>query len=339
MGNKDSKKEKKEQKLNKKVKNKLQSREDQLKKQHRIIVLGTGESGKSTFIKQLSILFQGGFTKQEKELFAKTIQKNLIINTKILLKATTELGIEITKESKEIAKTFVAYEDLNEESLNAIIELWKDTGFKEAYERRSEFQLPDTANYFLDNAERVSKEGYMPNDFDILSCRIPTTGVNEIDVDVDESNWLVIDVGGQRSERRKWIHQFDNVSIVIYVIALSEYNQKLFEDEEVNRLRESLLLFEKTINNDHFKKTNCILLLNKMDLFEKKIKQYPFKDSFTEYEDENEVDPIIEFISNKFKGIGENKFRTIGIHRTSATNTEMMKDNLNIIKKHLPNKN
>lgn len=45
----------------------------------------------------------------------------------------------------------------------------------------------------------------------------------------------VVDVGGQRSERRKWIHCFDDVKAIIFVVALSGYNQVLFEDTRVNR--------------------------------------------------------------------------------------------------------
>ncbi|CAN0288437.1 unnamed protein product, partial [Ectocarpus sp. 13 AM-2016] len=45
----------------------------------------------------------------------------------------------------------------------------------------------------------------------------------------------VVDVGGQRSERRKWIHCFDDVKAIIFVVALSGYNQVLFEDTGVNR--------------------------------------------------------------------------------------------------------
>lgn len=45
----------------------------------------------------------------------------------------------------------------------------------------------------------------------------------------------VVDVGGQRSERRKWIHCFDDVKAIIFVVALSGYNQVLFEDNSVNR--------------------------------------------------------------------------------------------------------
>ena len=48
--------------------------------------------------------------------------------------------------------------------------------------------------------------------------------------------FLFVDVGGQRNERRKWIHCFDSVHGVIFVAALSEYDQALFEDNSVNRM-------------------------------------------------------------------------------------------------------
>ncbi len=46
----------------------------------------------------------------------------------------------------------------------------------------------------------------------------------------------MFDVGGQRSERKKWIHCFDNVTSVLFVVAMSEYDQVLVEDRCVNRL-------------------------------------------------------------------------------------------------------
>lgn len=48
----------------------------------------------------------------------------------------------------------------------------------------------------------------------------------------------MVDVGGQRSERRKWIHCFENVTSIIFLVALSEYDQILFESEnEVRKLQ------------------------------------------------------------------------------------------------------
>ncbi len=75
-----------------------------------------------------------------------------------------------------------------------------------------------------------------------------------------------IDVGGQRNERRKWIHCFENVTAVIFVAAISEYDQTLYEDEKVNRLQESIDVFSTICNNPFFDKTAMILFLNKVNL-------------------------------------------------------------------------
>ncbi|KAJ3442081.1 gtp-binding protein alpha subunit [Anaeramoeba flamelloides] len=151
---------------------------------------GTGESGKSTFLKQLAILYSTGFEESSRELYTSTIQKNLIHYIKILLRAAHSLGIKIQEENIRLSRTFFAFGDLTTQSLNAIIKLWSDPGLKEAYERRCEFQLPDMSKYFLDGAERIGKSDYLPTDQNILNCRIPTTGVNELNIVVDDLPWV-----------------------------------------------------------------------------------------------------------------------------------------------------
>ena len=39
-----------------------------------------------------------------------------------------------------------------------------------------------------------------------------------------------IDVGGQRSERKKWIHCFEDVTAILFFVALSAYDLGLRED-------------------------------------------------------------------------------------------------------------
>ena len=46
----------------------------------------------------------------------------------------------------------------------------------------------------------------------------------------------MFDVGGQRSERKKWIHCFENVTSIIFCVALSEYDQVLLEESSQVRL-------------------------------------------------------------------------------------------------------
>lgn len=94
----------------------------------------------------------------------------------------------------------------------------------------------------------------------------------------------MFDVGGQRSERKKWIHCFENVTAIVFLVAISEYDQLLFEDETVNRMQEALTLFDSICNSRWFVKTSIILFLNKIDRFREKLPISPMRKYFNDYE-------------------------------------------------------
>ena len=62
------------------------------------------------------------------------------------------------------------------------------------------------------------------------------SNVQETLLQFGEVHFRLVDVGGQRSERRKWIHCFEDVSSIIFIASLAEYNLSLVEDSAVNRL-------------------------------------------------------------------------------------------------------
>lgn len=97
----------------------------------------------------------------------------------------------------------------------------------------------------------------------------------------------MFDVGGQRSERKKWIHCFEGVTAIIFCVALSGYDLVLAEDEEMNRMIESMKLFDSICNSKWFVETSIILFLNKKDLFEEKIVRSPLTICFPEYSGKN----------------------------------------------------
>lgn len=88
--------------------------------------------------------------------------------------------------------------------LDAVVTLWKDAGVQECFQRNNEYQLNDSAEYFLENASRIYKEGWLPTDTDVLKARVKTTGISETRFQQQGRQFIVVDVGGQRSERRKW---------------------------------------------------------------------------------------------------------------------------------------
>jgi guanine nucleotide-binding protein subunit alpha-13 len=93
---------------------------------------------------------------------------------------------------------------LNKASATGIARLWRDTTIQQALERRTEFQLPGSVDYLLDNAERLLDLRAQIEDKDILHARQATTGISEVQFELDRTIFRVMDVGGQRSERRKW---------------------------------------------------------------------------------------------------------------------------------------
>jgi hypothetical protein len=93
----------------------------------------------------------------------------------------------------------------------------------------------------------------------------------------------LVDVGGQRNERRKWIHSFDDVTAVIFVTSLSEYDQKMVEDSKQIRMMESILLFDETVNSRFFRNTPIIIFFNKDDIFREKVQNIDLNCCFPDY--------------------------------------------------------
>ena len=127
----------------------------------------------------------------------------------------------------------------------AIKAIWEHPDAQKAFERKNEFQLNDSADYYFNDIDRISTAGYIPTEQDVLRSRVRTTGIVQSDFVIKKVNFLMFDVGGQRNERRKWIHAFDSVNAVIFVAALSEYDQTLYEDETQNRMTEALSLWDQ----------------------------------------------------------------------------------------------
>lgn len=208
---------------------------------------------------------------------------------------------------------------------DAIIKLWQLESIQKVFARRNEFQLNDSAKYYFENMERIGASGYIPSQDDVLRSRVPTTGVVEYKFNMSGVVFRLVDVGGQRSERRKWIHCFSGVTSIIFIVALSEYDQTLYEDRNQSRMRESMALFDNIVNYDWFADTSIILFLNKVDLFIEKIPVSPFNKYFPQYTDDpNDEFKVRLFITKKFFELNKNNEKTIYTSYTCATDKDNM---------------
>ena len=118
-----------------------------------------------------------------------------------------------------------------------------DSGVQEAITRGQEYQLSESARYFLDAHQRVLATGYTPSDEDVLRVQVRTTGCGKLQICNGDSQFQVLDVGGLRSERRKWLSKVRDADVIFYMASLTEFAEPLFEEASANRMQESLSVF------------------------------------------------------------------------------------------------
>ncbi|KAI5956324.1 GPA1 [Candida jiufengensis] len=392
--------------INDAIEQSLQLNKANSKKGMKLLLLGAGESGKSTVLKQLKLLHKGGFTQQERMQYSQIIWCDVLQSMKILIIQARKLKIpldcdkqnsnlipfkqcilrsdaltqidttiaggnsflndyilkydEKIKIKRKLNSTGVVEflgdsqkqqeeddeDENNLENINllnttkdqqqkytrqdvaeAIHKLWTlDSGIKKVFERSNEFQFESSSEYFLNNVFNFADPNYLSSDLDILKGRIKTTGITETNFTINSFQFKVLDAGGQRSERKKWIHCFDDITAVLFVLAINEYDQMLFEDERVNRMHESIILFDQLCNSTWFSNTPFILFLNKIDIFEQIIKKNPLKKYFPDFNGKNDdFNENIKFFETNFLKMNKNPNRPIYIHRTCATDTNSMK--------------
>jgi GTPase SAR1 family protein len=301
----------------------------------KLLLLGAGESGKSTLFKQMITIYGTGFPESERMTYENIIYNNIVMMMQTLITSSEKFNFSVScRQSYEYVRDMPQDEKIGANNVNHFHALWADKGIQRTYDNRSRFQLPDSACYFFENLDRISTEGYIPSEQDVLRCRVRTTGITESAFAIEGNKFKLFDVGGQRNERKKWIHCFENVTAVLFVGVLSEYDLRLFEDEKMNRMEETLNLFDEICNSRWFHDTAIILFLNKRDVFEVKIKKVPLTvcPVFTDYTGENTYEAGCELIESAFHAKNRNTEKTIYAHVTCATDTTNVATVFNAVK-------
>ncbi|KAK6186201.1 hypothetical protein SNE40_008286 [Patella caerulea] len=223
--------------------------------------------------------------------------------------------------------------EFTKSEVDMIQEIWNDAGVQCCYASRHKFgleRLTQGEEYFLENIDRVTRKNYTPTVQDILYIRQPTLGVIENTFEIDNLIYRVIDVAGQKSLRKKWIHFFEAVTAVMFFVPLSGYDEVLEEDTTANCLQDSLQAFHEVSHNHYLEKTDMILFLNKKDLFMQKVKKVSIANCFPAYKGENTPEASLKFIKDQFI---QHKpgHKQVYIHVSCAVDVKMMRDILSSV--------
>ncbi|KAL3378503.1 hypothetical protein AABB24_004431 [Solanum stoloniferum] len=178
-----------------------------------------------------------------------------------------------------------------------IEELWNDAAIQATYKRRSELEmLHDMSCYFLERAVDILKTDYEPSDVDILYAEGVTSsnGLSCVDFSFPDSEdydnldssdhpnsvlrFQLIRVQARGFiENCKWIEMFEDVRVVIFCVALSDYDEYVVDEtgEKVNKMLLTKKLFESIATHPTFDQMDFLVLLNKFDSFEEKLERVP----------------------------------------------------------------
>jgi len=284
------------------------------RKKFKLLLLGTGDSGKSTFAKQMQILHNNGFNEEKLRYNIPLLRNNTLDTIKILITACRDWSLNFNEDEQPHVNLILEAGNMTPDIAQSIILIWESDCVKKAYQQRHRIQLPggsSSTEYFMENAKRFAAEDFLPTVEDMLRVKSKTTGVLETTFIMNGTEFNMVDVGGQRSERKKWLACFNDVSAVIYLVALNEYDMLMEEDDQTNRMEESLKLFQKLSGSQWLRESPMIIFFNKSDLFETKIQSRPLSQCFQDFEaftekftkNETEFEKSCEYIKEQYNRV------------------------------------
>ncbi|KXN67997.1 guanine nucleotide binding protein, alpha subunit, partial [Conidiobolus coronatus NRRL 28638] len=175
-----------------------------LSKECKILLLGSGESGKSTIVKQMKIIHQNGYSPEELHLFRPIIYKNILDCVKDLVLGFKTLNMKPDNAScqdfilnyPQYLTDFAFSGNFSPEFVNGINELYQNEKTQEVLDHTNEFYILDSCHYFFENIQRIGDPNFIPTVQDVLRARAKTTGIIETRFTMGQMHIHMFDVGG-----------------------------------------------------------------------------------------------------------------------------------------------
>ncbi|OCH94181.1 heterotrimeric G protein alpha subunit 4 [Obba rivulosa] len=324
-----------DKRLHREAEKSLREAKAKMSKEVKVLLLGSGDSGKSTILKQMRLIHHVPFSAQEVESYRQLVFNNLTHGLKYVLEAMEEMSLEVTEDNKQYVQMIEDAVDIKdgepypEDYLEPLKKLWEDSGVQKAWERGNEAALPENLTYYFAELDRLFDPTYVPTEQDIVHARARTIGITETVFHLRDHEMLMVDVGGQKSERRKWIHCFQDVTSILFLVSLSGFDQCLVEDRDANQMQDAMTIWDSICHSQWFKQTSIILFLNKNDLYERKVEHSDIKNFFPDYDGESgDARAGRDYFKKRFARLAQKanaKEREIYIHTTTATDTNNLR--------------
>ncbi|KAF9123978.1 guanine nucleotide-binding protein subunit alpha, partial [Linnemannia schmuckeri] len=299
------------------------------------------ETGKTTVLKQLKLLYGRKGLDMERQTYRRVVHLNVMRAMQGLVEGMEQANIPLgnpenavhVETVRRLETTLKRYSittvgvpnpaiprkitdakaetDMFADMVPAIKSLWVDPGIQRTFDTCTQLSIQDSAKYFLDAVDRVADPEYIPTDDDILQARVRTLAVSEHIFDIDGVAYRPY---------------FDEVDAIIFMSAISAYDQGCEDNPNLNRLQDCLLLFNEISNHKLFLNTSMIVFLNKIDIFQRKLLSGSMVNRyFPDYNGPNDYFSTTVFFQYRFLEQCKDLQKQVYTHFTHATDTKQMK--------------
>ncbi|KAI0476547.1 G-protein alpha subunit-domain-containing protein [Xylariaceae sp. FL0804] len=268
----------------------------------KVLLLGASGSGKSTLMRAFKLALEGDHTDEERLKFLPVIYTGLITSVRIVLDEMKSFGIPLELETNNchvqtlLTRSLILDERVPPptEVISALSALWNDGGFQSTYDRRRDYKLPDNFHYYITSIERMTTQGYIPSEEDILRASSKTMDLIESVFHWPEpAPWRIIDVpvAITRSDLRmtEWAYASKDATTVLCTIDMTACSDILRGGYE-NSTSKRLHWFQELVRFPCFTHTSFVLVFTKMDLLEAELRAHPpdrYPKNFTPRDDES----------------------------------------------------
>ena len=204
----------------------------------------------------------------------------------------------------------------------------------------------------MDNIHDLLNPDYILSNQEVIRGQIETTSLHRLSVDIDGSQFEFLDVGGVRSERRKWDQYYEAVDLVMFIVSLPGYYQCLVEDSNTvslmvaffpidqvshlrnpkTQMREALKTFESVTKAEPLKHTPIVLFLNKTDMFMNRLVDIPISDHFMNFKGGSDYPQACEYFAQRFRKLDRRENGKLYFNLTNAGNIDMFQQTLRTLR-------
>ncbi|KAJ4313001.1 hypothetical protein N0V94_007170 [Neodidymelliopsis sp. IMI 364377] len=289
-----------------------------LRRETKLLLMGQDNSGKDLVMHQIKVLYaEGYYSPEDRMKFRDAVRSTTRLLIHSMIDLLRDTGINLPPALNHDFATLLDEVDLVDmhhitpAAAAAVQHLWTSGEFSRVYLKNFEIDFPQYAPYYAQEVQRIATEDYVPSEADIIRLNQSIGGIKELRFNWDELDVHLFNINGYIPDqfRKRWFHQFDSVTSLVYTVDVSLYDRPFYGQTTKSQLLDDFASFESWTTSPKFTNSAVILLLNNFTRFRDKLRYSPLETVFPDYEPSS-TDPdssARQYILKQFKDVNRNR--------------------------------